>query len=485
MLITTLDSFGASYYTWPTFFLGEGLDPSDLTHAKSSPLVAPNPLIRDQNAGTRTVSYSSGSISTEADYFSALKIDANVSAHYGLFSGQASLNSYEQKQFHSDSLTWYVQANVDYGRFRLGNLQLTTEAKKLAKKTDQFIQLYGTEVIFAEEREASVTAIFSISHLSSETLSSIQSSIGGSYNGVYVGGDFSAAYRRFITEVLKHTSVQYDLFAQGGKGIPLLSGSITSSNDLNQIQQKISEFVNSIDESNAPPTKYFPMPLSSLEPTFRPKELPSLYEVAIQTYYFNHIVCRQRLDALNALFARDTCWIPESTLKDLQKSEENYNALEQNILNEAAQVKAKMTAAKIPSISFPPIKFPNPRIYQMPRIGFAMGFTGIGTYGYVEGGNFDHLHIENNTLAVHYPVALMDWDEFLDYCHKNPWGWNVNGMNADITIIKSFLQNDNPTNRFRKFFLSGVGLGDSPDHYSLKLYDCQQQLVVTVPYSQF
>jgi hypothetical protein len=104
----TFCSYGDQLYAWhpdTLLRLGAGLDPSDLTAAKQSPVLSDGVERIDQPSGGVSTSLTSGQILTVRDLLSIMNIDVDTSAHYMMFSGSATLHNYERTSFHSDSRT--------------------------------------------------------------------------------------------------------------------------------------------------------------------------------------------------------------------------------------------------------------------------------------------------------------------------------------------------------------------------------------------
>ncbi|HEX4266118.1 MAG TPA: hypothetical protein VH597_17410 [Verrucomicrobiae bacterium] len=465
----------ADHYYSPQMYVGVGIDPSDLTKQKSCPVITSNALVRDQSSGTRTTKYSSGKITSEASYLQTRNIDVNISAQYGVFQAAADLKDFETKDFNSDSLTWYVNATINYGTFRLKDPQLTPEATSLIHNPDQFKQVFGTSFIFAEQKAATITAVFSMSHLSSHEFSLLNASLDVSGSSLFSSGRFSTQMQNLISSAVAQSKLECNIYAEGGNGVPLVAFTISNPDDLARLQSNISNFVASINESNAVAIAYFPMDIAALASGVGPVQLPSLYELAIQEYYFDYVICKQKLEALNDVLSHNTCWIPSNSVPQLQQAKSQYLKLEAQILSQAAKIKTNSESISLPDIELPRVEIPMPRIVQ---VNIYTGGQVPWLWGYVQGGNFDYLHIFYQGQDI-VSAPLLTWDEIASKSQN--LGKNLVGSlwDPNWTGFQSIVNSDKNRGPMKFFFISPIPFNLSADNYSFSLEDCEQRAIVT------
>lgn len=408
---------GSQVYYWhPSTVLRIGgcLDPYDLTDAKRSAIeydgVEENLDVAKGAAVTAT--FSSGIITSAYDLLNTLKIDGNMSAHYLMFSGGGQLHDYEKHHFSSDSLTWYLQAYSDYGRSMLKNPRLTAEAQKLAANPKDFRNAYGTYFVFQQRKASMITVVFSVSHLSTETVKRLSVSLSAAASTPVIGGSFSASYQSAMEEALKTSVISFNVYTRGGQGLTALAGVAKSIDDLALVRSQMASYISTMTSDNAPPVEYEVQRLDTLPGGPQLGTVPNLYDKAMDAYYATYIKCEDALSSLNNVIQtppQQLCWLSVSDLAQLKASRKTYSDLETQLLKKAQAIRDGKEEPSLETIDVPDTSIPIPTIVLMPPMQ--------GFYGYVVGGNFDHVSfcLGEQTQAIAPTLTL---DEFKKSAEK-------------------------------------------------------------------
>ncbi len=409
----TADQFGWSPAA--SISLGSGFDPQDLTHNRLSPIVNDDEVTV---GGGPTVYFESGQIKNLSQFLNSLKIDVNASAQYGLFQGNAGLDAFNLSAIDSSSLTWYVQARIDYGLVKLKDPQLTERAQQeLATNQDMFKNSFGTYFISSEDKSAMLTVVFTVNNFNSQQVNSLSSFINAGMNSLFAGGHFSGQYQSLVSDVLKNSAIQVSYYSRGGPSISIVSGIITNMSDLSAIQYNVSTFLSSANSTNAQPIAFSSTPLSVFG--LQIVAPPTLYDRSLQEYFSAYITCESRLSAIEAFLNQDQeslCWVRSNVLDKLQEGKSDYLALESQILSESADIRDNKKPPHLPDISLPKDIIPKPRVQDFPTQSICTG--------YVENGAFDNIHLlyHDQDIGVNWP--LLTWAQF------------TNTIQRDITSIK-------------------------------------------------
>jgi hypothetical protein len=502
------------YYWHPSTILriGACFDPRDLTDAKRSAIAYDATEDVDvPKGGSAAATFTSGVLTNTHDLLDTLKIDADMSAHYLMFSGGGHLHDYEKQHFSSDSLTWYLQAFCDYGRSVVKSPRLTPEAQQLAAKPDEFRNAFGTHFVFQQRKAAMITVVFSVNHLSTETISSLNASVSAAASTPFAGGGFSASYQKALQEALKTSAISFSVYTRGGEGLSALAGIAKNIDDLVEIRTQISKYISTMNSDNAPPVEYDVQRLSTLAGGPQLETVPSLYSKAVDAYYTKYIQCEDTVSSLNKLIQappEQTCWMLTNDRDQIKASRQTYLNLESELLLKSQAIKDGKDQPSLPEMELPDPHLPTPNVVLMP---FIRGF-----YGYVVGGDFDHVsfYLGDQTQAV---ARLMTLDEFKTASAKVKANirmpdiseYQRKGMNAqqtaqaktswqfatalaktsqdrvdqEVATLEHAVSSRNIDGTQRRFFhFDFVPINPTQiSNYSFRLFDCSQQPVVIEP----
>lgn len=243
------------FYPQTVFYLGAGFDPSNLTLAK--PMVL-NFTEQATSAGAEETSFGTSLVRNASQLKSALKVDLSIDASYLIFKGSASFSMDETATSSADSASIVLTASARYGRRVMKDPQLTPLAQRLldAKDHPGFARQFGTHYVAIEHRGASVSAIFTISDLSSSTRSVLSASVEGGGGWGPLKASAKAAVSSELQRASQERRLDVRVVATGGTGFSELDSlirSLSSANILSDAEDALGKYVKTFTpETSAP-----------------------------------------------------------------------------------------------------------------------------------------------------------------------------------------------------------------------------------------
>ena len=350
--------------------------------------------------------FNAGQIRSIRQFLQAVKIDLNVSAQYELFGnyGGANIDSLDLSSINSSSLIWYVQTIVDFGRQDMKNPHLSPEAVEVSKDPALFENKYGSHAITGEDMGCMLTLVFTLNNIDASQMSSINSSMSAAISSPFAGGRFSGNYKTFISSLLENSSIQVSQYSYGGNGKHLAAQIIRNIDDLTNIQNEVSDFLETASPANARPLAYYSTPLSVFVKTMHITNTPTLYDAALPGILFDYLNCNEKLAKINALLSQDDrslCWVDTNDMNSLNVAQQEYYDLKSKIINESALIKDHAVAPLLPVIHWPKTRIPSVSIKLVP-LQFPT------EVGFVEGGHFDNISIYSDGKPCPFsPIGIM------------------------------------------------------------------------------
>ena len=197
-------------------------------------------------------------IRNRKDFLRELNVSAAASGTYTFFGGSVSGSLDERYSFASDTVTWTVGLWSDLGRAEIFDEEPLPFAAELLRKNSstEFATRCGLELVTQERREASITAVFSASNLSTEQKNSLEARFSGQATAAVWNADVSTKFRSFVEEVSKSSRINVDVVTIGGGGAKDLAALFTDFGDLNQISSVLRGYAASLAYENARATSY-------------------------------------------------------------------------------------------------------------------------------------------------------------------------------------------------------------------------------------
>lgn len=252
----------ATEYGFPMALrLGAGINPADPTE--------PLPYCFDyksrQVSGSQGVtSFRTRLVRNRKEFLREMNVSASAAGTYAFFSGSANVSVDEKFSFSSDSVTWVVTLQSDFGRAEIYDEVLKPIVGELLanKQYSLFATRCGTELVTQERRQATVAAIFTMKNVSSEQKTILESSFSGQASAGVWNLEASSSYRNFVEEAAKSSRISVDVVTVGGHGASDLAPLITDYGDLNQISGILRSYVTQITFETATATSYLTTKMS-------------------------------------------------------------------------------------------------------------------------------------------------------------------------------------------------------------------------------
>ncbi|MBF0299819.1 MAG: hypothetical protein HQK51_13925 [Oligoflexia bacterium] len=198
-------------------------------------------------------------IKNRKDLYELLNISPSLSARYKFFGGGSNFSFEDEKVFHSDSITWVIIANSDFGRRGIKKPRINSFAKELlASSIQKFEESCGKEVILEERKMASIALMFTVSNISESNKKNIEASF---KTNIGIINSFSLTsnvnYSKFYKYVEGVGKISIKFFAIGGRGLSDLAGfAVYDPYDLQSIQEALSYYMKGINKNTAAPVEY-------------------------------------------------------------------------------------------------------------------------------------------------------------------------------------------------------------------------------------
>ena len=234
--------------------LGLGFSQNDVARAKRGCIqFDPSPL----EPGALLTTFTSTLVTNSEQLKSALNVDSKVDASYLLFKGSASFNLQENSAVTSDSVTVVVSAYTEYGRLRMKNDKLTSDAAAIVSDPVQFEKVCGSRVVLVEHRGASVSAIITIIGVTSDSKSAISSKLSASGGWGPLSADASVAVQTEMAAASSQNRIAVQVMATGGNGFGSLGDLVKSllggPDALHSIQTALGNYMQQFNKDNSAP----------------------------------------------------------------------------------------------------------------------------------------------------------------------------------------------------------------------------------------
>lgn len=224
-ILLTLMGSGAhagsyKYHPDSWLHLGKGINPFYPSNGYAD-CIAYDGEARIDNSGVRETTATLSLVKTREDFYNLTQFSASIAGSYKFVSGSGSYRSEKEDTFHSDSLTWIIFFESQYGIFGMRNPRLKPEYVNL--DADSLYATCGSEVVKSHKKVAMAYALFTLHNVSEAHRHEIESHLsGGAQTGIW-----SAKMESSFNSVLRSASAASNLTVQiraiGGNGISDLS----------------------------------------------------------------------------------------------------------------------------------------------------------------------------------------------------------------------------------------------------------------------
>lgn len=307
-------------------------------------------------------------IQTRDDFYKFINFSASMGGSYKFFSGSASYRFEEENKFHSDSLSWAVVFETNYGIYKLKNPRLKNEYRRLP--ADRLHMRCGSEVTLKTRKAVSLVALFTLKNLEESHRREISAQTNLSFSGVAWDANMQASYTSILRTAMARSQMELEVYAVGGQGIVRLkdlatTGSVpgeTPFDVFSRVPRIMADYIGSLNESVAAPVEFVTGDMASLTEDIG-QETDSLRARQLGRLFVAYL----DLEAQDGRIKR--ILNSERDRYDLTADQENELSATRGQLNDsmnkveaaALQCKEKNESCRVPEISQPVIKWPAPR----------------------------------------------------------------------------------------------------------------------------
>ena len=240
------------YHPKSILHIGGGFDPNDPSAPFRPCLVTFQSIPDDKPAhGTK---FTEKVVSDTKDVYEFLHLDATLSARYSFISATASFSLDDTSALHSDSLTWIVKAETDFGMESVPDgVDLNDAAKALKNNPTRFYNRCGKEVVLKQQRFAELAMVFTLHNISSERKRELQTHLTANANDPVSGngGSLSTNYTNVLKEATKSGEVNVEVYAIGGDGISRLAPLVLKGEDFDSVRKTAADYLAGLTRENA------------------------------------------------------------------------------------------------------------------------------------------------------------------------------------------------------------------------------------------
>lgn len=375
-------SISYSYHPSTPLYLGAGFDPVHLDHGYRTCIEYAHKVAVDGPGAVKT-RYSLNLVSSKRELFEQLNISASISARGLFWSAHGNVDYFSEHKFHSDSLTWALVGRSEYGRFIMKNPQLAAFADKLIQesKFEQFERMCGREFITQETRATLIAAVFSIDNVAEEKKSKLEAQFKASMSVGLFKGDIQTQYADFFAQAATTSRITLSVYAIGGSGIVKLSNLVLHPNNLQEVQQVIHQYMQTMTAEQAAPIEYLSAPMETFG--FVGKSPAAIFkrERTLAELYYRYDATHNAYKRLESILLNSSdpyhASISSSSLGSYQKHYNAHAAYLSTLMNAADTCYNEVAGCNLPEYTLERIVWPVDLLSECERLrlnAFTRGF---------------------------------------------------------------------------------------------------------------
>ena len=198
--------------------------------------------------------------------------------------GQTSLEFDRSSIFSSNSLSWLIIFQSNYGLFTLKNPRLSSRYLKLSE--GELLERCGSEIITEEKRSILLYAILTLHNLSSSKKEQLKTQFNMDISSFGLSASFQSKFNSFIDAATAMNHLSLNIFTLGGKGLTDMADLLDQTHhlDYKHILHKMHQYLKQLTRDYAVPTYFvstslhaFSHELKEKIPIFKRKTLTRLY----------------------------------------------------------------------------------------------------------------------------------------------------------------------------------------------------------------
>lgn len=291
------------YSFYPDFpmTLGRGIEPNKLQETKFSPLAE---ITRDTVDGKRPLSTTADIylVSNKDELKKVFDLDVKMSVRCLGFKASSALNIVNTYNFDQNNIMVVIKGQSEFSRIALKNPRLSEDAKAILSKNgyNEFVRLYGSNIVSVERRGVSVYFLITINNVTSSMKNSINASLdaGGGFGPV--SGKLEMKLKQEISQKSQKEDLNIRFISFGGDGLSSFSSIIDSlksrNNSFEGIKKQLSETLKNYSTiEKSVPIGYLVTPISNIPSVFVAKAEDSYsamqekYLSAVSEKYYSNL----------------------------------------------------------------------------------------------------------------------------------------------------------------------------------------------------
>lgn len=309
-------------------------------------------------------------LKTREDFYQFINFSASLGGSYKFFSGSASYQFEQEDKFHSDSITWGIVFETNYGIYALKNPRLDPQFRTLSK--EKLRATCGSEVVLKTRKAVSVFATFTLRNVEEKHYRKIVANAGVDLKGGVWSAQMKASYENILNTALARSQLEMEIFLVGGEGIMKLSdlastGSIPGENPYDtfkRVPEVIARYISTLSADQAANLEFYTGDITSFMSAV-PDEKDPFVGLQLGSMYTAYIEADSALARINSILRTDRALydLDAATESMLQTARVNLRAMK-NELHLAAQEcrKPKGQCLYPPNLEVPDIRWPEIRV---------------------------------------------------------------------------------------------------------------------------
>lgn len=308
-------------------------------------------------------------LKTREDFYNFIHFSASMGGGFKFFSGSTSFSFEQEDKFHSDSITWGIVFETNFGIYKLKNPRLKPELRNL--KPETLRARCGTEVVLKANKAVSVFATFTLHNVEKSHMSHMTASTNANFNAGIWNAAMQASYENILKTALAHSQLELEVYTVGGRGITKLSDLATTGSNPNEtpydlfkrVPEILQTYIHSLSELQSTPTEFYTGDISSIfgnDSNFNENE--SLQAKQLGRMYLSHIDAESDYQRIRNIFGvdREHYNMDDNEVLTLKSRRKQLNDVMNQIQAAAETCRTSKKPCAVPDIESPNIDWPTP-----------------------------------------------------------------------------------------------------------------------------
>lgn len=306
-------------------------------------------------------------LKTREDFYQFINFSASMGGSYKFFSGSASYSMEQEDKFHSDSITWAVMFETNYGIYRLKNPRLKSAYKDLP--IDRLRARCGREVVLKTRKAVSVFATFTLKNVDESHRREIRAKLDVSMRSGIWDAKLQTSYTNILRTALAKSELELEVWAVGGKGIVNLKELVTTGSKdgespyelFARVPKVLEDYIGNLGASQAAPVEFYTGDIANLADE-GDGTADSLYSKQLSRMYLSYVEAEGSYQRIRNIMGIDRSRynLTDEEIFYLNQTSLNLNEAMNKIEAAALKCKGQNSSCEVPNIDIPYVNWPKP-----------------------------------------------------------------------------------------------------------------------------